>query len=67
MGRIKDELNAEVHKRLPQLNDEQHKIFDIIMNAVEHDDPLILFIDAKQGRGKTFLMNTVIPALCSQG
>jgi hypothetical protein len=32
-GRIKDKQNTEV----PQLNEEQWKIFDVIMDAVEHD------------------------------
>jgi len=47
---------------LTLFNPEQLKIFEIVWNAVQQNQPLCVFIDGKAGRGKTYLVN----ALCSQ-
>ncbi|KIJ12161.1 hypothetical protein PAXINDRAFT_83263 [Paxillus involutus ATCC 200175] len=46
---------------------EQIEIYDTILNAVIHAQPLLGFVDGKAGRGKTFLVNAICDKLWSQG
>jgi hypothetical protein len=48
-------------------NYDQITIFDRIINAVDTYSSLLLFIDGKAGRGKTYLLNAVCDKLHSSG
>jgi hypothetical protein len=52
-------LQQQVHLGLSMFNDEQRDIFLQIQYAILHNEPLLMFIDGKAGRGKTFLVNTL--------
>ena len=54
-----------VDERLPNFTPEQREIFDIVMDAVNNSQELCLFIDARGGCGKTFLLNTILSAVRS--
>ena len=56
------QLLSEVRHALTIFTPEQRDIFELVCNAIESRYPLLLFVDGKAGRGKTFLVN----ALCSQ-
>ena len=42
----------------------QWKIFDQVFAAVQANKPLAMFIDACGGTGKTYLLNTLLSAVC---
>ncbi|KIJ41590.1 hypothetical protein M422DRAFT_106663, partial [Sphaerobolus stellatus SS14] len=48
-------------------NPEQLEIFSSIMMAIEQGTSLCLFIDGKAGRGKTFLIQSIINEVRSRG
>ena len=52
-------LQHQVHLGLSMFNNEQRDIFLQIQYAILHNEPLLMFIDGKAGRGKTFLVNTL--------
>ena len=52
-------LQHQVHLGLSMFNNEQRDIFLQIQYAILHNKPLLMFIDGKAGRGKTFLVNTL--------
>lgn len=52
-------LSAAEHA-LTLFNTEQLQVFQVVWNAIQHGQPLCVFIDGRAGRGKTFLVN----ALC---
>ena len=66
-----DEVEWELRRWLPQsgvlqqqvdiglsvFNSEQHDIFLRVQHAILNNEPLLMFIDGKAGRGKTFLVN----------
>ena len=54
-----DGLAARAAASLAILNTGQREIFDEVMDAIQGNRPLTLFIDGKAGRGKTFLINTI--------
>ena len=56
------QLLSAAAQALTLFNPEQLRIFNIVWDAVEQNQPLCVFIDGKAGRGKTYLVN----ALCSQ-
>ena len=56
------QLLSAAEQALMLFNVEQLRIFEIVWNAVQQDQPLCIFIDGKAGRGKTYLVNS----LCSQ-
>ena len=42
-------------------------MFDLVMSGVENEKQVLLFVDARGGTGKTFLLNTVLAAVrCKQ-
>ena len=56
----------EAQEREQQLTRDQKNIFDIIVKASQNNESLqhrVFFIDGPAGRGKTFLMNTIIQHL----
>ena len=52
-------LRHQVNLSLSMFNNEQREIFVQIQYAILHNEPLLMFIDGKAGRGKTFLVNTL--------
>lgn len=61
----RDALQQRAAIAYTQLNHEQQHIFDTIVTATLHDEPMLAFIDGKAGRGKTFLINTICDHLRS--
>lgn len=57
----------EIRRRCALLTNEQQQIFNEVMNSVLRDDPLhsTSFAEDRPGIGKTFLIQTLIAALCA--
>ena len=58
-------LKSEVKEAQDKFTVSQQDIYEIIMEAVKGNKPLQLFISARGGCGKTFLLNTVLKAVRS--
>ena len=54
------ELRTEADQLVDDLNDEQRVIFNNVLTAVPNETPLRIFIDARGGCGKTYLLNTIL-------
>ena len=59
------ELRTAVNERVPTFTDEQRVIYDAVIAAVQGDQHLAAFIDARGGCGKTYLLNTILDAVRS--
>ena len=69
---IREELDFDipetrewVAERQCQFTTEQEEIFKVVMNAVVSKEPLQVFIDARGGCGKTFVLNGLLAAVRS--
>ena len=70
---IREELDFDI-KELEELSsyrqslftESQADIFNLVMHSIEKERPLLLFIDARGGTGKTFLLNAILAAVRSQ-
>ena len=67
---IREELDFDIHemqelrdKRFGMFTDEQKYIADTVMEAVRNDSSLAMFIDARGGTGKTFVLNAILAAV----
>ena len=67
---IKEELNFDVaeiktmsEERRELFTDEQKDVFDTVMEAVKSETALAMFIDARGGTGKTFVLNAILAAV----
>ena len=60
------DLENLVDERKVTLTQSQGKIFDRIMEAVQTGDVAYIFIDARGGTGKTYLLNAILAAVRSQ-
>ncbi|XP_076915330.1 uncharacterized protein LOC143574642 [Bidens hawaiensis] len=60
-------LQNESHSLISSLTDEQRKVFDEIMNAVEANKGGVFFLYGYGGTGKTFLWKTLSVAIRSKG
>lgn len=60
-------LQQQVDIGLSIFNPEQQGIFLQVQYAVLHNKPLLVFVDGKAGRGKTFLVNTLCAWVRSVG
>ncbi|XP_076898242.1 uncharacterized protein LOC143551765 [Bidens hawaiensis] len=60
-------LQNESHSLISSLTDEQRKVFDVIMNAVEANKGGVFFLYGNGGTGKTFLWKTLSVAIRSKG
>ena len=58
-----EELQEIVQEKLLQFTSEQQAIFDVVLEAVNNELELCLFIDARGGCGKTYLLNTILSAV----
>ena len=61
------DLKNLVDERKVTLTQSQGKIFDRIMEAVQTGDVAYIFIDARGGTGKTFLLNTILSYVRQSG
>ena len=61
-GHIRLEEKLDLTNRINTLNLEQRKIFDEMMD-IESGEQFFLYLYGKAGTGKTYLLNTIIPAL----
>ena len=59
------ELAAEVEEVVPRFTHGQLQIFNMVLEAVENKTSLCVFIDARGGCGKTFLLNGILAAVRS--
>ena len=69
---IREELDYDVvqmkkisSERRESFTDEQKKIFEMVIDSVQTESSLTMFIDARGGTGKTFLLNTLLAAVRS--
>lgn len=53
----------ELTHSIAQLNEEQAKIFHIVMKSINNNEGKIVFVDAPGGTGKTFMLNLIIHKL----
>ncbi|KAJ9553599.1 hypothetical protein OSB04_017644 [Centaurea solstitialis] len=60
-------LMREKNESVPKLNNEQRKIYDLIMNANIRNTQELIFVYGHGGTGKTFLWNTIISSLRCEG
>ena len=58
---------AETAESIGRLNAEQRAVFDFVRASVVERSGKFVFVDAPGGTGKTFLINTLIKALCGEG
>ena len=66
-SQVSEMLRQQVDTGLSMFNPEQREIFLRVQNAILNDEPLLMFIDGKAGRGKTFLVNTLCAWVRSMG
>ena len=58
-----EDLRKLVGERVSQFTESQKEVYTLAMEAVENQNRLCLFIDARGGTGKTFVMNTILSAV----
>ena len=55
-----DEMQELVRTRRAQFTPEQEEVFSLVIGAIQQKKPLQLFLDARGGCGKTFLLNAIL-------
>lgn len=60
-------LQRQVDIGLSVFNPKQRSIFLQVQHAISHNESLLVFVDGKAGRGKTFLVNTLCAWVRSVG
>lgn len=60
-------LDERAERARRQMTVEQAAIYDQVITAVHRGEQLMLFVDGKAGRGKTFLLNAICDKIRSQG
>ena len=58
-----EELSNMVAERVPSFTPEQTQVYNAVLNAVKDETPLLAFIDARGGCGKTYLLNSILAAV----
>ena len=58
-----DKLKETVVERKSKFTNSQREVFEKVLEAVENNMPLSLFIDARGGTGKTFVLNAILAAV----
>lgn len=71
---LKDETSYDIlkekkdHSRLIQsLNDDQKKVYDAVMDSIDNKKGKLFFLNGPGGTGKTYVYQTIISRLRSQG
>ncbi|UYV63109.1 hypothetical protein LAZ67_2003163 [Cordylochernes scorpioides] len=54
------ELEDNVASMLPKLLTEQIRVFDAVLSKINLSQPIIIFLDAPGGTGKTYLLNLLL-------
>ena len=57
------DLNVLINERCAALTESQEMVFAKIMEAINSDGTAYVFIDARGGTGKTYLLNTLLAAV----
>ena len=57
-------LRLDVEEIKTKFTQAQQEIFDVVMEAVKESQGLQIFISARGGCGKTFLLNAILDAVC---
>ena len=67
---IREELDFDIEKLEETVREKQSKftssqqmVFERVIHAVENSQPLSLFIDARGGTGKTYVLNAILAAV----
>ena len=67
---IREELDFDIEKLKETIREKQSKftssqksVFERVIHAVENSQPLSLFIDARGGTGKTYVLNAILAAV----
>jgi len=60
-------LAEEADLMYASFNDEKKGIYDEVLDAVLSEQPLLLFVDGKAGRGKTYLVRAICNKIRSLG
>ena len=60
-----ENLKKCVEERRSKFTDSQEIVFKTVMEAIQNGKPLSLFIDARGGTGKTFVLNAILAAVRS--
>ena len=58
-----EELKRLVNNRKCQFTESQQSVFEMSMEAIYSENQLALFIDARGGTGKTFVLNAILSAV----
>ena len=58
-----EELKRLVSDRKRQFTESQQSVFEMSMESIYSETPLALFIDARGGTGKTFVLNAILSAV----
>ena len=58
-----EDLSKTVDERVPTFTPEQATVFDTVLSSVRQEKPLQVFIDARGGCGKTYLLNSILAAV----
>ena len=60
-----NELTANAESTMSKMNTDQREIYDAVLSAVHNNESLQVFISARGGCGKTFLLNGILDAVRS--
>ena len=60
-----EQLTEEAQEIFTMYTEEQQAVHNRILDAIKNDTRLALYINAKGGCGKTFLLNGILKAVCS--
>ena len=58
-----EELGKLIDDRLSNFTESQRDVFETTMRSVYDENPLALFIDARGGTGKTYVLNAILAAV----
>ena len=58
-----DQLKETIQDKKSKLTNSQRIVFEKVLEAVENNKPFSLFIDARGGTGKTYVLNTILAAV----
>ena len=58
-----DELRKLVDSRRENFTDSQREVFNTVLSAVHQEEQVCVFIDARGGTGKTFILNAILAAV----